>query len=259
MLGRGARHGYGDHYPAEYHWQGPWLQKTMITPTTHDNALVLPVQPTCNLASGWVAFVKARTCPVHVVCSPRGLVVVAKSQINSFLYVVWLVCPKQQSGSTDLVAVEDSDLQQGNAVVMLLSPAGALKVMLVLCGALGLQQIRHQSPVFERGTSTAIIPYKDVLLKTCAAARLHGDSCWEKTQTPQPQGWRVAPGGFSFVVHSSSSSATEDELSDGSSPRRQARNSEKNRAGRNNSRSSSLESPQQSPLLEVLHQNEHFA
>ncbi|CAM9413770.1 unnamed protein product [Ectocarpus sp. 4 AP-2014] len=142
---------------------------------------------------------------------------------------------------------------------MLLSPAGALRVMLVLCGALGLQQIRHRSPVFERGTSTAIIPYnKDVLPQTCAAARLHGDSCLEKTQKSQPQGWRVARGGCSFAAHSSSSSATGDELSDGSSRRRHARNSASNRAGRINSRSS-LESPQQSPPLEVLHQNEHFA
>ncbi|CAB1120606.1 unnamed protein product [Ectocarpus sp. CCAP 1310/34] len=142
---------------------------------------------------------------------------------------------------------------------MLLSPAGALPVILVLGGTLGLQQKRHRSPVFERGTSTAFIPCNmDVLPQLCAAARLHGDSCWEKTQTPQPQGWRVTRGGCSFAAHSSSSSATEDELSEGSSHRRQARNSEKNRAGRNNRRSS-LEPPQQSPPLEVLHQNEHFA
>lgn len=138
---------------------------------------------------------------------------------------------------------------------MLLSPTGALRVMLMLCGALGLQQMRHRLPVFERVTSTSI-PSKHGL------TNLHRDSCWEKTQHPQPHGWCVARGGFSLAVQTSSSTATEDDLSDGSSRRRQGRISEKNRAGRsdgNSSSSSSLEPPQQSPPLEVLHQNEHFA
>ncbi|CAM9479947.1 unnamed protein product [Ectocarpus fasciculatus] len=136
---------------------------------------------------------------------------------------------------------------------MLLSPAGASRVMLMLCGALGLQQIRHRPPVFERVTS--VPSTAGVLPATCAA---HGNSCWEnkKTQPQRPQGWRVARGGFCFAVQSSSSTATEDGLlPDGSSRGRQARTSEQYRAGRK----VSSEPSQQSPPLEVLHQNEHFA